>query len=271
MQVFAAISHTGYETAFQGKRLANRPVIDAGSAPPLQLAKGAVGSVVEAALEESGQCTLTPSLSSRAHGVGQYGRRVFTLMGAPLDSSGSGRGESRAPAALRHAGLAERLDGRDLGEVTPPITDSTRDLQSGVIGLAELRERSLTLADAVARTLGRGERPLVLGGDCCVLLGVFVGLRRADREAGLWFVDGHADFYDGHTSPSGEAARSRSLGRSILSALEEEARRLGYRRVRLDTGPRQPHARALYRSAGYAAIFAYNRNPYATYWGQKRL
>jgi len=127
-------------------------------------------------------------------------------MGAPLDSSGSGRGESRAPAALRRAGLAERLGGRDLGDVTPPITDSTRDPQSGVIGFAELRERSLALADVVAGTLGRGERPLVLGGDCCVLLGVFVGLRQAGRDAGLWFVDGHADFYDGHTSSSGEAA-----------------------------------------------------------------
>ncbi len=127
-------------------------------------------------------------------------------MGAPLDSSGSGRGESRAPAALRRAGLAERLGARNLGDVTPPITDSTRDPQSGVIGFAELRQRSLALADVVAGTLGRGERPLVLGGDCCVLLGVFVGLRQAGRDAGLWFVDGHADFYHGRTSPSGEAA-----------------------------------------------------------------
>jgi len=45
----------------------------------------------------------------------------------------------------------------------------------------------------------------VLGGDCCLLLGVFAGLRQAGRAAGLWFVDGHADFYDGHSSPTGEA------------------------------------------------------------------
>ena len=66
-------------------------------------------------------------------------------------------------------------------------------------------------------------------------------------------------------------ARSRGLGRSLLSALEEEAKRLGYRRARLDTGARQPHARTLYGSAGYAAISDYNRNPYADYWGEKRL
>ena len=45
----------------------------------------------------------------------------------------------------------------------------------------------------------------MLGGDCRLLLGVFAGLRQAGRAAGLWFVDGHADFYDGHSSPTGEA------------------------------------------------------------------
>jgi GNAT superfamily N-acetyltransferase len=66
-------------------------------------------------------------------------------------------------------------------------------------------------------------------------------------------------------------ARGRGVGRSTLIALEEEARRLGYRRARLDTGPRQPHARALYESAGYAATPDYNANPYAAYWREKRL
>jgi arginase len=86
------------------------------------------------------------------------------------------------------------------------LTDPRRDAESGVIAFAELRTASLELAEAVAASLARGERPLVIGGDCCLLLGVFAGLRRAGLEAGLWFVDGHADFYDGRTSPSGEAA-----------------------------------------------------------------
>ena len=47
------------------------------------------------------------------------------------------------------------------------------------------------------------ETPLVLGGDCTLILGVF---RALPRGCGLWFVDGHADFYDGRSSPSGEAA-----------------------------------------------------------------
>ena len=51
--------------------------------------------------------------------------------------------------------------------------------------------------------LDAGERPLVVGGDCTLLLGVFTAL---PGGSGLWFVDGHADFYDGESSPSGEAA-----------------------------------------------------------------
>ena len=61
------------------------------------------------------------------------------------------------------------------------------------------------------------------------------------------------------------------MARALLAALEDAARDLGYARVRLDTGPRQPHARALYESAGYAEIPDYNDNPAASYWAEKRL
>ena len=66
-------------------------------------------------------------------------------------------------------------------------------------------------------------------------------------------------------------ARRRGLARALLGALEEAARDLGYAIVRLDTGPHQPHARALYESAGYRTIGNYNANLLATYWGEKRL
>ena len=66
-------------------------------------------------------------------------------------------------------------------------------------------------------------------------------------------------------------ARSRGLARLLLTALEDAARALGYSRVRLDTGPRQPHARALYESTGYREVERYNDNPFASYWAEKEL
>jgi GNAT superfamily N-acetyltransferase len=67
------------------------------------------------------------------------------------------------------------------------------------------------------------------------------------------------------------AARGRGVARRLLAALEDAARSLGYARVRLDTGAEQPHARALYESAGYREIGDYNDNPNASYWGEKDL
>ena len=46
---------------------------------------------------------------------------------------------------------------------------------------------------------------------------------------------------------------------------------MGYAVVRLDTGSRQPHAKALYAASGYSELANYNGNPYAAYWGEKRL
>jgi GNAT superfamily N-acetyltransferase len=66
-------------------------------------------------------------------------------------------------------------------------------------------------------------------------------------------------------------ARGQGLARQLLAALEDAARDLGYALARLDTGPDQPHARALYESAGYAEISNFNGNPVATYFAEKRL
>lgn len=59
-----------------------------------------------------------------------------------------------------------------------------------------------------------------------------------------------------YTAP---AARRRGVSRAILTALEDAARRLGYRRLQLETGVRQPEAIALYESAGWRRIPAYGQ------------
>jgi GNAT superfamily N-acetyltransferase len=66
-------------------------------------------------------------------------------------------------------------------------------------------------------------------------------------------------------------ARGQGVARALLGALEQVARDLGYVIVRLDTGPRQAHALALYRSAGYSEIPNFNANPAALYFGEKPL
>jgi GNAT superfamily N-acetyltransferase len=65
--------------------------------------------------------------------------------------------------------------------------------------------------------------------------------------------------------------RGRGYARALLGALEDRARDLGAREIRLDTSVVLDEAVALYRSSGYAEIAPYNDNPYASLWFAKHL
>ncbi|MTD43464.1 GNAT family N-acetyltransferase [Conexibacter sp. W3-3-2] len=80
--------------------------------------------------------------------------------------------------------------------------------------------------------------------------------------------DGTCEIKKMFVAPS---ARGRGVARTLLRALEDEARRLGYAVARLDTGPKQPHAQRLYESEGYREIGNFNDNPVATYFAEKQL
>jgi arginase len=129
------------------------------------------------------------------------------LLGAPWDSSGSNRGEERAPDALRRAGLAGRVE-VDVGDAATVISNDRRDEATGVRALPETIAATHELADALwagIRTHPR-RRPLVIGGDCSLLLGVFARARATVGDVGLWMIDGHPDYVAASTSDTGETA-----------------------------------------------------------------
>jgi GNAT superfamily N-acetyltransferase len=65
--------------------------------------------------------------------------------------------------------------------------------------------------------------------------------------------------------------RGLGLGRKILIALEEKARSVGLRILRLETNHSLEEAQSLYRSCGYVETDAFNDEPYAHHWFQKSL
>jgi GNAT superfamily N-acetyltransferase len=67
------------------------------------------------------------------------------------------------------------------------------------------------------------------------------------------------------------AHRGQGVARALLHALEADARRLGYKVARLDTGPKQTRARGLYEDEGYREVADFNGNPVASFWGEKSL
>jgi uncharacterized protein (DUF952 family)/ribosomal protein S18 acetylase RimI-like enzyme len=98
-----------------------------------------------------------------------------------------------------------------------------------------------------------------------------VGFVEGEPVAGGGVKDlggGFAEIKRMYVAPS---ARGRGLARRLLTELEGAAARLGHTTVRLDTGPFQTTAKALYRSAGYVEIDDYNGNPDADFWAEKRL
>jgi DNA-binding MarR family transcriptional regulator/GNAT superfamily N-acetyltransferase len=68
-----------------------------------------------------------------------------------------------------------------------------------------------------------------------------------------------------------QSARGLGIGQRILAELEAEAARNGSRVVRLETNRSLTEAIALYRSSGYVEVDAFNDEPYAHHWFEKRL
>src|ERR1700753_774234 len=119
-------------------------------------------------------------------------------------------GVERAPGILLQAGLAGGLNARRAARVAAGGYRPDRDPQTGIMNPRALSDYSSALADVVGPVLDAGEFPVVLGGDCSILLGAMLALRRRGRY-GLLYVDGDADFYQPEANPLGGAASASDL------------------------------------------------------------
>ncbi|MCF1594640.1 arginase family protein [Streptomyces muensis] len=132
--------------------------------------------------------------------------RELAIIEAPSVLGLRPSGVQDLPTALLDAGLSTGLDAVRAGRVEPPAYDPTRDPTTGVLNPHGIADYSARLADAVGDVLDTGRFPVVLGGDCSILLGNLLALRRRGRRPGLLFLDGHTDFYQPSAEPYGEAA-----------------------------------------------------------------
>lgn len=137
-------------------------------------------------------------------------------------------GVERAPEVLLRAGLADGLAARRAGCVPAEGYSPVRDSETKIMNPRQLSDYSGRLADAVAAVLDAGEFPVVLGGDCSILLGTMLALRRRGRY-GLLYVDGDADFYQPEVNPLSGAASASDLafatGRGPAIVCDIEGRR----------------------------------------------
>jgi arginase len=143
---------------------------------------------------------------------------TWELTGVPYTSMKSPGGIAGAIAALRESGLAEEL--RSLG--VEDAGDLLLEEPSGERGPSGVLNEP-ALVRLVESTQGRvidahhaGRRPLLVGGDCPVLLGALAAVRHAPSPSGLLMLDGHEDAWPPTLSPTGEGSDSEiaiALGR----------------------------------------------------------
>lgn len=136
--------------------------------------------------------------------------KQLSLIGVPTNSAGKRNGVAGAPVALRRAGLLDALGHvcivHDEGDVSFSMPTTERDVRSGIIAYKSLASMIQNVRVSVNRVLLEDRFPLVIGGDCPVLLGCLAAVSAGNFPVGLFFVDGHEDAYSAHQSPTGEAA-----------------------------------------------------------------
>jgi arginase len=133
--------------------------------------------------------------------------KKIALIGAPSSAAAFEPGLEKAPAALRAAGLVEKLQSAgyevvDYGDCAPRLFAQddehprARNAAEVVAGLNELRLH-------VEQAVKSGALLLVLGGECVQAMGVVAGARRYYKHINLLWLDRDADLNTPATTPSG--------------------------------------------------------------------
>lgn len=134
-------------------------------------------------------------------------QKKIALIGAPSSAAAFLAGSEKAPAALRAAGLVERLQSAgfeviDHGDCVPRLFADddehrrARNVGEIVAGLADLKTR----AEIAVKS---GALVLVLGGDCAQTIGLLTAARRYYKHLNLFWMDRDADLNTPATTPSG--------------------------------------------------------------------
>ncbi len=149
----------------------------------------------------------------------------YVIIDAPSILGLRNTGVQNLPEALKKAGLMDRLNATFAGRVQPSMHyDPTRDPITHLLNGTSIMLFSKDLSKMVNIEIEKKNFPIVLGGDCSILIGVLLGLRKIGRY-GLFFIDGHSDFYQPQASTTGEVADMElsvvsGRGPDILSNIE---------------------------------------------------
>ena len=152
-----------------------------------------------------------------------------SVIGVAIDLGAGTPGVSLGPAAIRYAGIVERLenigyDVEDRGDIVAikpasPIVEGTN-----LKNLDEVARVNTELCNTVDSVMRDGRFPLVLGGDHSIAIGTIAGVLQHKKNLGVIWFDAHGDINTAETSPSGNihgmpVAVALGLGHERLTSI----------------------------------------------------
>ena len=159
-----------------------------------------------------------------SHGSNTSTLQIITApsnLGLRPPAPGHEPGTWRAPAALLEGGLNISLRQARIRQLARPVYHFEAQPGTRVRNGREIRRFSESLAGEVRDVLAQGDFPLVLGGDCSILLGCLLGARQ-DAVCGLIHVDGHSDFgHPGNRSASSQLGAAAGMDLALASGRGE--------------------------------------------------
>lgn len=153
----------------------------------------------------------------------------ISIIGVSIDLGAGTPGVSLGPAAIRYAGVTERLtaigyDVKDEGDIlankpASPLSDGIK-----LRYLEEVARVNTELCNKVSEVMVEGRFPLVLGGDHSIAIGTIAGALQNKKNLGVIWFDAHGDINTEETSPTGNihgmpVAVSLGLGHESLTSI----------------------------------------------------
>jgi arginase len=118
-----------------------------------------------------------------------------TLLGLPYDASSSfRRGAAKAPAAIRVALASPSSNGWSETGLLVVGSDAVAD--EGDVTFEPGLQPRLQIESAIGAIVGRGDRPVSLGGDHSITYPILRALGPAHPDLTIVHIDAHADLYD---------------------------------------------------------------------------
>jgi len=158
--------------------------------------------MIEKAVERGGESNLEMPGAGKQVGI----------LGVPLSYGQSKGGVHLGPAAIRVAGLAQRIanlgyEVNDRGDLLIERSHSLPGFDDKLKFITEIHDACERLAIEVERIADAGELPITIGGDHSIAMGSLSGVvksvRKRDQRLGLIYLDAHADMNTPETTPSG--------------------------------------------------------------------